>query len=238
MEIEKIIDTIVISYDWEEVINSIIITEGMNPEEIDIVRLTDRFVEYLKMMKDFDFRIPARFILVAAILIRMKMELLLEKEKKKKEEKKEEPVPIKDLPPLEPPVERRPSRKVSLEELVSALNKVMSFKEKKQRRMERMRTRVEKLIDIEEETIEQKIQRTYSRIVENGSTTFTKLVSEWKRDSVVETFLSILYLVFRSKVLAEQEEMFGEIYIKLREKEDEVDRNGKQDTSSGAEAQV
>ena len=238
MEIEKIIDTIVISYDWEEVINSIIISENMDPQEIDIVKLTDKFVEYLAMLKDFDFRVPARFILVAAILIRMKMELLLENEKKKKVEKEEKAIPIKDLPPLEPPVERRPSRKVSLEELVSALNKVMKFKEKKERRMERMRTRVERLIEVEEETIEEKIKRVYNEISRRGEVVFTRLVPEWKRDSVVETFLSVLYLVFRSKITAEQEEMFGEIYIKLREKEDEVDQNGKQDASSGAEAEI
>ena len=76
----KLIQNIVMGSDWQEVLANLVVEEGMDPLSVDIVRLADSFMSYLHRLKDFDFRVPARFILIAAILLRMKCELLLEEE--------------------------------------------------------------------------------------------------------------------------------------------------------------
>jgi len=219
MREQYLIKNIVISHDWEDVINNIVIEEGMDPWDVDIIKLTDAFVKYLNTMKYFDFRIPARFILISAILLRMKCELLFEEENvKENQEKKLELLDINNIKLLELPVKRKPKRKIILTELVSALEKALEFKEKKQRKKFRMKKAVETLIEIEED-IEETIERLYEKIrrkMVNDEIKFSELVPEWKRTAIVKTFLPLLYLSTRDKIRCEQPEMFKEIFIRLK----------------------
>ncbi len=133
MKEEKIIKEIMISYDWEEVLNYIVFSNNINPLDIDLIKLTDSFMIYLQKLKDFDFKIPGRFILIAAILLRMKMELLLEKEEKEISQKVEEApkINLDVVNTLTSPISRKPTRTISLHELISSLEKTISFKERK-----------------------------------------------------------------------------------------------------------
>jgi segregation and condensation protein A len=110
---QNLIKNIFSGMDWQEILEEIVISEGMDPWEVDIVKLTDTFMSYLQTMQKFDFKIPGRFILIAAILLRMKCEILFEEEEEK-ETKKEEipPIDISQIPQLSPPMMRVPSRKV------------------------------------------------------------------------------------------------------------------------------
>lgn len=49
----------------------------VDPWNIDIVDLTEKYIERLREMKELDLRISARAILAASILVRMKSEALL-----------------------------------------------------------------------------------------------------------------------------------------------------------------
>ncbi len=228
MDENQIIKSIELSYDWEEVLNQIIVVEGMDPLDIDVAKLTDAFLEYLQLMDSVDFRVPGRFILIAAILIKMKAEILLEKEEEKKAKELKLPeITIRPLPPLEPPVERKPTRKVTLTDLIDALNKAMRFKQRKESRKERLKKSVETLIKIEEEDIESKIERVMNKILSaGGEIKFSQLHRETTRKEIADNFLSLLHLINRGKVKAFQEEMFGEILIKLAEKVVESDAYG------------
>ncbi len=212
----KMIQTIVLGSDWQEVLASIVVEEGMDPLAIDILKLAESFMQYLQKIKSFDFRIPARFVLIAAILLRMKCELLLEEEKKDIIEGEQiPPIDVSGLLTLSPPVLRRPTRKVTLDELVTALNKVFDFKERKEGKKLRIRMAVENLIEPEED-IEIKIREIFNQIMRSGIIKFSDLVPAWKRKDIVETFVPLLHLSNRGKVSCDQEEMFKEITIKLR----------------------
>src|SRR3989338_6945680 len=136
----KVIQTIILGSDWQEGINTLMAEEGMDPLFVDLVKLADVFRSYLEHLKKFDFRIPARFILVAAILLRMKAELLLDEEEEKEIKRVESaPLNIEDVPMLLAPISRKPTKKVTLNELVSALNKAFEFQERKEGKKIRMR---------------------------------------------------------------------------------------------------
>ncbi len=215
----KVIQTIVIGSDWQEVLTTLVAEEGMDPLSVDIIKLASAFTRYLDQMKQFDFRVPARFILVAAILLRMKAELLLEEEEQKALKSQDvPPLNLEDVPTLLPPITRKPTRKVTLNELVRALNKAFDFQEKKETKKLRMRHAVEKLIGHEED-IEIRIAELLERITILHSTTFSDLVTSWQRLEIVKTFLPILHLETRGKIVCTQEEMFKEIYIKVRKDE-------------------
>jgi segregation and condensation protein A len=212
----KVIQTIILGSDWQDVLTTLVGEEGMDPLDIDITKLADSFMSYLQKVERFDFRVPARFILVAAILLRMKTELLLEEEEKKQLRQSEniQPINIEDVPMLIPPLIRMPTRKVTLEELIGALNKAFEFKEKKETKNIRMRHAIEKLIEPEVD-IELRIKNVYEKIVKHNTIKFSDLVPSWHRTKIVETLLPVLYLSQRSKVVCDQPEMFDDIIITL-----------------------
>lgn len=209
----KIIKTIVVSSDWEEVIMNIIEEEGLDPWDIDIVRLVDAFFHYLRTIREFDFRIPARFILVAAILLRMKCEFT-----KAQPREKEEKLPNIDpnVPLLEMPIVRRPRKRITVAELVTALKKVMEFEERKRTRKLAVRKAVENLIAEEVEDIKERMKEVFAEIKEKNISTFSQLVGEWNRENITKKFIPLLHLSTEGYVSCDQPELFGEIYIKLR----------------------
>ena len=211
----KLIRTIVLGSDWQEVLADLVVEEGMDPLSVDIVKLADSFMLYLRKVKEFNFRIPARFILIAAILLRMKCDLLLEEEiKKEKIEGGSMPAIDIEVPILTPPVLRKPTRKVTLDELINALNKAFAFKEKKETRKLRIRRAAEQLIEPAED-IELNIKQIFNEIL-SGKRKFSDIVPIWKRKEIVEIFMPLLYLTQRGKISCEQEEFFKEIYINIK----------------------
>ena len=218
IDVNQVIQTIIIGTDWQEVLTPLVAEEGMDPMSVDIIKLAEVFTRYMAQLQKFDFRVPARFILVAAILLRMKAELLLDEEEQKALSQKEIiPLDIENVPMLLPPMTRKPTRKVTLSELVSALNKAFEFQERKEGKQLRMRRAVERLIE-KEEDIEVRIDEIYRDIVKLHSTTLSELVHSWRREDIVKTFLPVLHLMMRDLITVDQEEMFKEIFIKVREK--------------------
>ena len=214
MEINEpeLIKTIVGASDWEEVLSTIIVEENLDPLDINIVKLTNAFMEYLGKVQSFDFRIPARFILIAAILLSMKCEILLEKE----EEEEFKDIDLKQInlnsPMLALPSIRRPTIKIMLDELVSALNKALEMKKKKESKIFVRR----EINIVEAEDIEEKISSLYEKIKNSGMIRFSDIVPTWKRKDIIETFIPLLHLTQRGKILCEQDEMFKDIFIKLK----------------------
>ena len=215
----QLMKTIVVGADWQDVLASIIEEESINPKDVDIVRLVDAFMKYLINMKKFDFHIPARFILIAAILLRMKCESIEIRQPKEKEEKI--PDINTDVPLLDMPILRVPRRKVTLADLVGAMGKAIEFEERKKERKMRVRRAVENLIATDVEDIEVRIQKVYDEIKERDVKKLSDLVVKWEREEIVYKFIPLLHLSTNGLVRCDQDELFGEIFISLREPESE-----------------
>ncbi len=206
----EILQTIIVSYDWEEVLEYLVREAQLDPWDIDIVRLADLFLDYLRRLRSFDFRIPARFILIAAILLRMKCEVIrLVEEKPKRIERIDIEAPL-----LQPPVKRVPKRRVTLAELTRALQKALEFQERKRQRRLRLRRAVELLITYEED-IELRMEKLLQEIKTKHITRFSQLLTELRAEEIVRKFLPLLHLVHCSKLWCYQLEPFGEIFISL-----------------------
>ncbi|MCK4635095.1 MAG: segregation/condensation protein A [Candidatus Aenigmarchaeota archaeon] len=229
MEEKDIVKMASTESNWEEILEYIITEEGMDPWDINIVKLANALVDYISKMEILDFKVPSRIIIISAILLRMKVVLLLEEQEKKEEEEKKDEEGLIDLskvPDLETPIKRISRRKVTLEELVSALSKAFKTKEIRETKQIRARRRVEELIE-DEEDIEERIEKLYQQIngildeLKGGEMTFDKLVPKWERDIIVNKFLPLLHLIQTGKISCEQKEIFKDIYIKLKGDTDE-----------------
>lgn len=204
--------------DWEEALTSIVVEQGLDPLNIDITRLADAFLIYLNRMKSFDFRMPARFILIAAILLNMKCESLLQHEEERLDKLAQEAAAQLNLnaPLLTPPVSRQATRPVALTDLISALNKAFEIKRRKEPLLAMHGPRIPIEAPKRPVDIELKIKEIYERIRRKGIIKFSDLVPVWRRAEIIATFLPLLYLATRGKVICEQKELFKDITIRLK----------------------
>jgi len=226
---KEMIELMVSQPSWEDVLVRIVVEEKMDPWDIDIARLADAFMQYLERMQKLDLRVPARFILIASILLRMKSDVLEEEREKvlipegEREVKGgEETEKLAKIPPLQPPAERVPVRNVTLEELIYALKKAFEVRERRKIRREKRRSAVEEIVRVEEEDITERVRALLEQIMnileemEREEVEFTRLVGEWKRERIVKTLVPVLHLSQEGKISCQQPELFEEIYIKLK----------------------
>ncbi|MFB6088899.1 MAG: segregation/condensation protein A, partial [Candidatus Aenigmatarchaeota archaeon] len=205
---EKILELIQEDPDWEETIVYIIMEKGMDPWDIDIVKLANVFSNSLQKMEKFDFKVPARLIIISAILLRMKVEIMVwEKNEGKKMEDEEEieemnlDVDISEIPDMDVPAKRKPKRKVTLNELTEALGKAFRTQNLRKDRKKKFRKRVQNAVPKDDkEDIEKRIDDLYGRITQtlddlkNNRITFSSLVPDWNRKEIVSSFLPLLHL--------------------------------------------
>jgi len=222
-EEENILKTIIDKESWEEVIYYIVSLENINPWDVDLVKLTESFVRFIKSAEEIDFRIPAKVVFVAAILLRLKADYLSIFEEEEEEILKEQK-PFAELG-IDPnlvqlgyPMKRVPKRQVTLDELIVALKKALAVRERK---TERTNIAREQLADIgmEEEDITKRTEAILKEVDElmiklnQDKIEFSKIVGEWKKDKIINKFVPLLHLEHDQKVACEQEDYFKEIFI-------------------------
>jgi len=221
----QLIDLMVSEPSWEDVIVKIIAEEGMDPWSVDIIRLSNVFLNYLQKIEELDLRIPARFILIASILLRMKSDVLTEKRERifipESEKEADEMLRIlASVPTLEPPIKRIPLRNVTLDELISALRKAYDVQERRVERKRRVKRAVDIAIPITEEDITERINKLLSDInqalLDVDNIEFSRLVKKWGRKEIIETLIPLLHLSQDGKINLLQNELFREIMVKMR----------------------
>lgn len=230
---ERNLERIVQMPTWREILVELVHTNQLDPWDLDMVEITRQYVEQVRKMSMNDLRVPANLILAAAILLRFKSDML----------KLEEPVaqtlledyddgaPAGEIPLLELKGRIPPKRRITLDELVSAVEDVF----------ERERKRTEKApevllppaieiklaefnLDAEVESLQGKIA---SRKDGEGLVLFSALLDEPTRHAVVYTFLPLLFLAQRGEVDVAQDPFFGEIFIRTATKKNPARAAGK-----------
>ena len=186
------------------------------------------FISYLDKLDSLDLRVPARFILITAILLRMKSDILSQKEAKVllPESEKEEDQMLKILasvPPLQPPIKRIPLRNVTVQELITALRKAFEVEERRVQRKVRVRQAVQGALPAPAEDITERINKLLFQITDAlkdiDKIEFSRLVKRWKRQEIVESLVPLLHLSNEGKVTLVQPEMFKEIFVEKKKDE-------------------
>jgi segregation and condensation protein A len=226
-EEENILKIIIEKQSWEEIIYYVVNVENLDPWNIDLVKLTNGFLKFLHEAKELDFRIPAKIVFVAAILLRLKSNYLSIFEEEEPEEILEQKPMIYEEPPellaLGIPLKRVPKRQITLEELINALRKALAVKERKEARRERLKKELQARI-VEEEDIEKRLEKLMMEIdklikeLNINKIEFRRIVKKWDTKNIVYNFVPLLHLEQREKIITEQEKWFEEIFIRKREK--------------------
>ncbi len=201
---------------WKDLLVELVKKNKLDPWNVDIVDIVDKYIEAVKTLKIMDLRIPANIILAASILLRFKSEALHFEIENNVDEEAEAPRMSPSIEPLSFRLRVPPKRKVTLNELIAALDEAMKLKEIK----ERKRDIVEMPLKFESKDIEVELERIYALINKNidrkGMTTFSALAkATLGKDILTSLFIPLLYLTHRNRILLMQEEFFGEIIVAL-----------------------
>lgn len=214
----------------------------IDPWNIDIVEVTDRFLSELERMQKLDLRISGRTLFFASTLLRMKSEYLDEPEVSESDLEGDyyedeygfdesgeysfgdfaEPIDR-----LEREIQRRIKRKKQRKRPVTLFELIKELKtaEKMQRRRQRRRPspeiefffEAEDIVSVaHEEDFEDIAETIYSCFenmeAESGNVTLTAVCSELGKD-VRTIYIPLLFLMLERRVILKQEEFFGEIYL-------------------------
>jgi segregation and condensation protein A len=227
--------------DWQQVIYDLIASEQLDPWDIDIILLTRKYFEKIALLEEQDFYISSKVLLAAALLLRIKSEFLLNKHIKSIDDilfgKKEDTryvmeriqIDENELPLLVPRTPMPRLRKVTLDELMSALNKAINTETRRIKREIAIR-RAKKLSEVDFPTftridLKDRIRQFYARILtslkkikvsekESNKVGFTNLAGR-EKEQKISSFLPLLHLSNSKKLWLEQENHLEEIWIYL-----------------------
>ncbi len=197
----------------------------IDPWNIDIVELTDKFLKHVEELEKMDLRVSGRTLLYAAILLRMKSNALVEVDEPPGEMMDNEPdnFEISDYPIPAMPLRRLSNRPVTLEELLSELKKAEAVEKRRidrvKNKTEERRTTIEEVLSIaHEEDIESRMEKMRNLLNElfekQKYIKFSDISVPLDRTGMVMAYLAILFLATKKEIWLEQEEIFAELFIR------------------------
>ena len=212
--------------------------DDINIFDVNIAELTEKYLEYIESMKSLNLNVDSEYIVMAATLMEIKSrELLPHDEEEEEEDPKEELInrlqeyqKYKEIRGTfkEYALERKemfskvPSMldefhddrvkindDVTLDELIDAF---LKFQEKKE-----LDKPLNTVITSKEYSIDEIGHKIISKLKVKKNFKFEDLFEERNRSYVVATFLTILDLTRKGKLLLKQDYNLGEIVLSLRE---------------------
>lgn len=212
--------------------------DDINIFDVNIAELTEKYLEYIESMKSLNLNVDSEYIVMAATLMEIKSrELLPHDEEEEEEDPKEELInrlqeyqKYKEIRGTfkEYALERKemfskvPSMldefhddsvkindDVTLEDLI---NTFLKFQEKKE-----LDKPLNTVITSKEYSIDEIGHKIINKLKVKKNFKFEDLFEERNRSYVVATFLTILDLTRKGKLLLKQDHNLGEIVLSLRE---------------------
>jgi len=210
---------VVVQPTWREFLVDLVQTNQMDPWDVDLAKVADAYLTKVRELQTMDLRIPANVILASALLLHFKAKSLSFDYSDDAVAEEEVPLLQEDVPELffRGNLPRR--RKITLDELLNAVDKVM-----KQGKRKQMPTVIPEALNIElpKEDLHGRILRKDSENV----LLFSALLQEKTADQITLTLIPILHLVQEQRMLAWQDELFGEIFLRVLEKQGDAGEVG------------
>jgi segregation and condensation protein A len=218
---------------WREVLMELVESNSIDPWNIDIEKIANEYVQTIRKMKVMDLHIPANMTFAASILLRMKSDtmVMFKEEYQETDEGLTAPRQIPEVPELIPKFRLQPHKKVTLTDLMDALDEAIKSTEQRALISTEMAAPLD--LVVVKEDIDEKIASAYKLVASNisgdGVAEYSKLARLFgsERNAVSDLFIPLLFLSQRKEVDIAQEQFFGEIMISLHQ---EDKKEGKADS--------
>jgi len=223
---------------WKEIIFDLINTEQLDPWNIDIGVLADKFFQKMEEYENIDFFISSNVMLAASLLLRIKSEIVLNKyirsiddilfgrvDEEKKISSFERIELDEEIPDLFPKSPMPRYKKLTLNELIESLNKAINTENRRikktiinQNALRQAGISIPKNnvgIKGSLKSIKEKIIAHFDSNVSNKKVSYTNFIGEGKAERAL-LFFPLLQLETNGDIWLDQEENFSEIHIWLK----------------------
>ncbi len=221
---------------WQEILYDLINTEQLDPWDVDIIILTDKYLTKVTEMEEDDFFVSSKVLLAAALLLRIKSEILLNQYiksiddilfgKKDIEKKEIERIELdEEIPELIPKSPLPRFKKVSIDELVKSLDKAIATENRRiKKEIIKKNALRETSLSLPKKTtnIKDKIKEIYGNLLKHlkedekkHKISFKEFIGEGKDERII-SFGPLLHLDHQKKIWLEQEEHFVDFNIWLK----------------------
>lgn len=238
---------------WQAIILDLINTEQLDPMNVDLVLLTRKYIEKIRSMEELgemNFFISSKVLYAASLLLRIKSaslrnnlqsidEILFDRKPKIRPEDLEIKKLVEwnddDLPLIMPRTPLPRSRKVTLVELMSALDTAMKTEQrriKKHISWKRAQTDIDfavfpkerKGLNLKEKLVElyDSVKNFFFKRKDNSQKLTFSMISGESKEEKIHTFIPLLHLDTQEKIWLEQPKNFDEIEIMLQEQYNEL----------------
>lgn len=226
---------------WQAIIYDLIKTEQLDPWDIDVGVLADRYVAIIEGLEDADFFVSSKVLLACSLLLRLKSEILINsyiqdlddalygrKDAKRWELERIE-IDEGELPTLVPRTPMSRHKKVTLKELMGALNKAIDTENRRIRREITGRQAEKSALVVmpkgSQVPLKVRIKNIFGVVrghIDRGNShlEFSHLAPG--REEKLASFVPVLHLANDGKVFLRQPVHFEDIHISLKMHEDEV----------------
>src|SRR3989344_972199 len=233
---EKIIDLLLKEEEisWKTILYDMVKTGEIDPWDVNITILTQKYIEIIKKIKEHDLKVSGKVLLAAALLLKIKSVHLVDTDIARLDSLIH---PIEDLEEwgdelydsiagkrknkenytLIPRNPQPRNRKVSIHDLVNALQRAMISKKKVLEKMRPTKFAMpDKNMNIME-AIQEMLQKISYYSKKDEQLTFSRLLPpKAGRLEKVYTFIPLLHLEHQRKVEMRQDKAFDDIYISLQ----------------------
>ena len=216
----------------------------MNIYDIQISKITDQYIEYLKEQEKLNLEIASEFLVMASTLLYLKSKNLLPKQEEEEEELTEEElirriIEYKKFKEISKVFKENyeiyanrvfkgqeeialPKRKLE-KDFDNAIipNIYQKLVERNSVKINQNAKNIEKIALVENYTVASKVKEMFKVLIKQKRFVFNKLfsISTHNKQEGVTAFSGLLELSRRNKVETKQEELFGDITVKKASKQ-------------------
>ena len=206
--------------------------------EIKISDITDQYIDYINKMEQMNLEVTSEFLIMASTLLYLKSKTLLPKEADDEEELTEEEllqriIDYKKYKEISKKLKEQyeifskrvfklpdtielPKQKLEKDLDKSLIPEMYSqILNKNKERINKNAKNIQKIAITDTYTVGSKVKDMYRELVRNKRFVFNRLFSlnKHNKNEVVTAFTGLLEMSRRSKVLTEQQELFGDITV-------------------------
>lgn len=241
---------------WQTVLKELVKSEEMDPWDVDVSIIAKRYIDTIKTLKEHDLKISGKMLLAAAILLKIKsnrlvgedieyLDRLISQQDEEEDlldfEEEVSPRAREDIPTdLIPKTPQMRKRKVSIHDLMQALEKAL---EVKRRRVLQSAPPTHVLIPSRKKDISAIIKDVYGSVknffwdTPKNTLMFSQLLPEnADKEGKIATFMPLLHLATAHRVDLHQEQHFGDFVVSLRDGQPESDIVVEEETELKEEA--
>lgn len=213
----------------------------MNIYDINLSEITDQYIEYIKSMEAMNLEVTSEFLIMASTLLYLKSKSLLPKQVEEEKELTEEEllrriIEYKKYKEITkkmkefysqsgmclskmPDEIKLPKQKLERNYESSVVYEAYkNIVEKNSQRLNQNAKNINKIAITETYTVGDKVKTMFRELLHHKKFVFNNLFPKQKcsRPEIVTAFTGLLELSRRSKVLTNQEELFGNIEVEKR----------------------